>query len=109
MSPEPRREPEVNKLFRLAWKHGASHLYLEVGMAPRLKIRGRFRAVSMPPSSQVDLESLLYPIMKEQQRQDLAEEGVVEFGHVVGKDECRFDCSVSKTRGQLSLVACSIG
>ena len=110
-SPEPRlpgtlkREPEVNKLFRMVMKHEGSDLHLKVGLPPMMRLRGEIRQMQMPPLTQDDMERLLFPIMGERQHKQLEEDGGADFAHVVGQDECRFRVNLFKQRGHLSLVA----
>lgn len=101
----PKREPDVNKLFRMVMKHEASDLHLKVGQPPMMRIRGDIRRVDMRPLSQEDMERLLLPQLKEHHRRILEEEGGVDFSYVVGEDECRFRVSLFKQRGKLSLVS----
>src|SRR5262245_44960359 len=100
-----RREPEVNKLFRMVMKHEASDLHLKVGQAPMMRLRGDIRRVEMRPLTQEDMERLLLPGLTPRQRKILDEEGGVDYCHVVGQDECRFRVSLFRQRGKLSLVS----
>src|SRR5437773_336948 len=87
---EVRREPEVNKLFRMVMKHEGSDLHLKVGLPPMMRLKGVIRHMEMRPLTQEDMERLLYPVMSERLRQILEETGGADFAHVVGNDECRF-------------------
>jgi twitching motility protein PilT len=100
-----RREPEVNKLFRMVMKHEASDLHLKVGQPPMMRLRGDIRRMDMRPLTQADMERLLYPNLSEKHRKILDEEGGVDFSWVVGHDECRFRVSLFKQRGRLSLIS----
>jgi twitching motility protein PilT len=100
-----RREPEVNKLFRVVMKHEASDLHLKAGQPPMMRLRGDIVKVNAPPLSPEDMERLLLPLLKPEHRKILDEEGGVDFSHVIGTDECRFRVSLFKQRGRLSLVA----
>jgi twitching motility protein PilT len=102
---EVRKEPEVNKLFRMVMKHEASDLHLKVGLPPMMRLRGDIRRMEMRPLTQEDMERLLLSNLKESHRKILDEEGGVDFSYVVGQDECRFRVSLFKQRGRLSLVA----
>src|SRR5215468_9988558 len=102
---EPRKEPEVNKLFRMVMKYEASDLHLKVGQPPMMRYKGDIRRVEMRPLTQEDMERLLLPQLKEKHRKILEDEGGVDFSYVVGQDECRFRVSLFKQRGRLSLVA----
>src|SRR3954451_6310682 len=87
-APAPaRREPEVNKLFRMVMKHEGSDLHLKVGQPPMMRLKGDIRKADMRPLTQEDMERLLLPTLNERQRRILDEEGGVDFSYVVGKDE----------------------
>jgi twitching motility protein PilT len=101
----PRREPEVNKLFRAVMKFEGSDLHLKVGLPPMMRLKGDIQKMNAPPLTQEDMERLLYPVLTERQRRILEETGGADFAHVVGNDECRFRVNLFKQRGRLSLVA----
>jgi twitching motility protein PilT len=101
----PRREPEVNKLFRAVMKFEGSDLHLKVGLPPMMRLKGDIQKMNAPPLTQEDMERLLYPVLSERQRRTLEETGGSDFAHVVGNDECRFRVNLFKQRGRLSLVA----
>jgi twitching motility protein PilT len=102
---EARREPEVNKLFRLVMKHEGSDLHLKVGLPPMMRLRDVIRQMESKPLTQEDMERLLYPIMTEHHRKLLEETGGADFAYVVGQNECRYRVNMFKQRGRLSLVA----
>ncbi|HZY86131.1 MAG TPA: ATPase, T2SS/T4P/T4SS family, partial [Gemmataceae bacterium] len=102
---EPKREPEVNKLFRMVMKHQGSDLHLKVGLPPMMRLRGDIRRMEMRPLTQQDMERLLLPHLDERQLRILTDEGGVDFSYVIGDDECRFRVSLFRQRGKLSLVA----
>jgi len=104
---EPRREPEVNKLFRMVMKHEGSDLHLKVGLPPMMRLKGVIRRMDMRPLTQEDMERLLYPALVPHQRRQLDETGGADYAYIVssGSDECRFRVSLFKQRGRLSLVA----
>src|SRR5437763_4497676 len=105
-APEPpRKEPEVNKLFRMVMKYEASDLHLKVGNPPMMRLKGDIRRMEMRPLTQEDMERLLLPCLNARQRRILDEEGGVDFSYVVGQDECRFRVSLFRQRNRLSLVA----
>src|SRR5437867_4530339 len=102
---EVKREPEVNKLFRMVMKFEASDLHLKVGQPPMLRLKGDIRRLEMRPLTQEDMERLLLANLQPKHRKILDEEGGVDFSYVVGQEECRFRVSLFKQRGKLSLVA----
>src|SRR5262245_5866246 len=102
---EVKKEPEVNKLFRMVMKHEASDLHLKVGQPPMMRLRGDIRRMDMRPLTQEDMERLLLSQLSPRLRKILDDEGGVDFSYVVGADECRFRVSLFKQRGRLSLVS----
>lgn len=102
---EPRKEPEVNKLFRMVMKYEASDLHLKVGQPPMMRLKGVIRRMEMRPLTQEDMERLLFPIMSERAKKIYFETGGADFAHVVGNDECRFRVNVLNQRGRMGLVA----
>ncbi len=102
---EPRKEPEVNKLFRKVMELEASDLHLKVGQPPMVRMRGDIKRLEMRPLTQEDMERLLLTQLSPKHRKILDEEGGVDFSYVIGQDECRFRVSLFKQRGRLSLVS----
>src|SRR5947208_12978965 len=102
---QAKKEPEVNKLFRMVMKYEGSDLHLKVGQPPMMRLKGDIRRMEMRPLTQEDMERLLLPQLKEAQRKILEEEGGVDFSYVIGQDECRYRVSLFRQRGRLSLVA----
>ncbi|MBJ7495102.1 MAG: PilT/PilU family type 4a pilus ATPase [Gemmataceae bacterium] len=103
--PDATKEPEVNKIFRLAMKLEASDVHLKVGCPPMMRIRGDITRMEMRPLTQQDMEKLLLPLLEPKKRKILDDEGGVDYSYVIGADECRFRVSLFRQRGRLSLVA----
>jgi twitching motility protein PilT len=101
----PKREFEVDKLFRMVMKHEGSDLHLKVGLPPMMRLKGVIRRMDMRPLTQEDMERLLFPTLSPRQRTILDETGGIDFAHIIGADECRFRVNLFKQRGKLSLVA----
>ena len=102
---EVRREPEVNKLFRMVMKHEGSDLHLKVGLPPMMRLRNAIRQMEMKPINSEEMERLLFPIMSPRSQKLLEDTGGADFAHVIGQDECRFRVNIFRQRGKLSLVA----
>jgi twitching motility protein PilT len=98
---ESKREPEVDKLFRMVMKHEGSDLHLKVGLPPMMRLRGIIRQMEMKALSRDDMERLLYPIMSQHHRDILENTGGADFAHIIGDDECRFRVNIFKQRGYL--------
>jgi twitching motility protein PilT len=102
---EVRREPEINKLFRMVMKHEGSDLHLKVGLPPMMRLKNAIRQMEMRPLSQEDMEHLVDPVLTERARRNLDETGGADFAYIVGNEECRFRVNLFKQRGRYSLVA----
>ncbi len=105
LSAQPRREPEVNKLYRMVMKHEGSDLHLKVGLPPMMRLRNVIRQMEMKPLTQEDMERLMLPTLSPRQKKILEETGGIDYAHVVGDDECRFRVNLFKQRGKLSVAA----
>src|SRR3954467_11527367 len=84
---QAKKEPEVNKLFRMVMKHEGSDLHLKVGQPPMMRLKGDIVRMQMRPLTQHDMERLLLPLLSERQRRILDVEGGVDFSYIVGQDE----------------------
>src|SRR5438128_1245804 len=102
---EVRREPEINKLFRMVMKHEGSDLHLKAGSPPMMRLRNAIRQMDMRALSADDLERLLWPILPDRCKKLLEDTGGADFAYVIGNDECRFRVNLFKQRGRHSLVA----
>src|SRR5687767_11650538 len=66
-----KKEPEVNKLFRMVMKHEGSDLHLKVGQPPMMRLRGDIRRMEMRPLTQEDMERLFFPVLQAKHRKIL--------------------------------------
>src|SRR5437879_5690410 len=105
MPAEAKREPEVNKLFRMVMKHEGSDLHLKVGLPPMMRLRNAIRHMEMKPINSEEMERLLFPIMSPRSQKLLEDTGGADFAHIIGHNECRFRVNIFRQRGDLSLVA----
>src|SRR5688572_2369184 len=95
-----KREPEVNKLFRMVMKHEGSDLHIKVGLPPMMQLKGVIRQMQMRPLTQEDAERLLAPLMSEHYRKIFDDTGGSDFAHIIGEDECRFRVNLFHQRGR---------
>jgi twitching motility protein PilT len=105
MPADVKREPEVNKLFRMVMKYEGSDLHLKVGLPPMMRLKGVIRQMEMRPLSQEDMERLLFAVLKDHHKKILEDTGGADFAYVVGEEEGRFRVNLFYQRGKLSLVA----
>src|SRR5215471_9798925 len=86
--PEPqqaadvKREPEVNKLFRMVMKYEASDLHLKAGQPPMMRLKGVIRRMDMRALSADDMQRMLFAIMTDHHKKQLAEYGGADFAHI---------------------------
>jgi twitching motility protein PilT len=104
MDASTQREPEINKLFRMARKYEASDLYLRVGSPPLIKLRGAIQQAEMRPLSQEDLECLIPPILYAEQWQLVGEGKGVAFVYAFDEGDV-YHVKVSSNDGRLRLSA----
>jgi hypothetical protein len=102
------REPEINKLFRVARKYRASDLYLDVGSAPRIRLRGVNRHMDMRPLMQEDLVRLVSPILYGEQLQRLGQGEEISFTYAFEEGDA-YRVGVCDKGGRFSLSAHWLG
>ncbi len=99
-----KREPEINKFFRVAIKTRASDLHLKAGQPARLRIQDELRSTTGETLSEERLEQLTFEILSEEQRQFFAKNGTLDFSYGVTEED-RFRVNIFRQRGMVSLVA----
>jgi twitching motility protein PilT len=104
----PQSEFMINKLFHLASKQGASDLYLRVGSAPLLRIDGLTRPQDMRPVTPEDLELLVLPLLYDEQRRRLQQQGTVVFTYEL-EEGVAYRVTVSREGTELGLSAHRLG
>ncbi len=88
--------------LKLMALHGASDLFLSVGVAPTLKIQGALRHLSMPPLGPGSVKALAESIMSEAQKQRFERDLECDFA-VALKDIGRYRINVFVQRGQVAM------
>ncbi len=81
----------------------ASDIHLTVGRAPTFRIDGTLIPLEEEPLTAEEMEKFFYPIMKEQQREDLNQYGQVDFSYTLGENG-QFRVNVFKQKGKLASV-----
>ena len=99
-----KREPEINKFFRVAIKTRASDLHLKAGQPARLRIQDELRSTTGETLTEERLEQLTFEILSEEQRQSFAKNGTLDFAYSVTEED-RFRVNIFRQRGMVSLVA----
>ncbi|MEW4529721.1 PilT/PilU family type 4a pilus ATPase [Maioricimonas sp. JC845] len=95
-------EPEINKLFRLQIKHGASDLHLQAGKPAMLRVKGTIRELNMPPLTDTQLWSMFNEAMDDRNKRIMDENGGCDFAHIVNYEGHNWRFRVNLFR-QLSL------
>lgn len=99
----PEQHGELIPYLRLMALHGASDLFLSVGVAPTLKIQGALRHLGTPPLPPGAVKTLAESIMDEVQRQRFARDLECDFA-VALKDIGRYRINVFIQRGQVAMA-----
>jgi twitching motility protein PilT len=99
-----KREPEINKFFRVAIKTRASDLHLKAGQPARLRLQDELRSTTGETLTEERLEQLTFEILTEEQRQLFAKNGTLDFAYSVTEED-RFRVNIFRQRGMVSLVA----
>ena len=81
----------------------ASDIHLTVGCAPTFRIDGTLIPLEEEPLTEEEMEKFFYPIMKEQQREDLNKYGQVDFSYII-EENGQFRVNVFKQKGKLASV-----
>ncbi len=96
--------PEIDKLFTIMAKHGASDLHLKVGCQPMLRLNGSIRELESRPLSDPDLEKLIYGILTEDEIDAFETHGDLDKAHSI-EEVGRFRVNIFRQRGHTGLVA----
>ena len=100
-------DPELNKLFRLQIKHGASDMHLQTDKPCMLRIKGAIRELQMPPLSAEQLWAMFYEVMDDRNKRIMEQNGGADFSHVVNYEgtNWRFRVNLFKQLGKPGLCA----
>jgi twitching motility protein PilT len=109
----PRRELEVDKLFRALVKLSGSDLHLKVGRPAHIRVAGTLKPLSTPPIDSETMTRILMemidsdPRLKERRRKIFEDDGGVDFAHILEVDgkPWRFRVNILQQMGQMGLVA----
>lgn len=94
----------INRLFRACQKLGASDVHLKAGAPPRFRLPAGVRTAQEPPLSSEAIESLVFEVITDLQKEYFLEHGALDFAHQV-PDLDRFRVNVFRQRGMTSVAA----
>jgi twitching motility protein PilT len=101
------KEIEIDKIFRLAIKHGASDIHLQVERQPVFRIRGTLHELQMESIDEEQMIELTFPMMDKRNLEIFHRDGGADFAKIVhqnGKD-WRFRVNLLTQLGKVGMVA----
>lgn len=99
-----KKAPEIEKLFRVVIKSDASDLHLKVGMPPKIRIHSKLKNTTGEVLTPEKIQSLVFEIMSEDQKQHFQKYGQLDFAYQVGEMD-RFRINAFSQRGNMSMAA----
>ena len=90
---------QIEDLLQLTVDQRASDLHISVGLPPVLRIDGKLLRSSIPPLTSKDMESLIFPMLTNDQRRTLEQNWELDMSYGVSKLG-RFRVNVYKERGK---------
>ena len=101
------KDIEIDKIFKLAIKHGASDIHLQVGRPPVFRIRGTLRELQMPPIGESEMIELTFPMMDQRNLDIFQRDGGADYAKIVPQDgkNWRFRVNLLTQLGKVGMVA----
>lgn len=98
---------EIDKIFRLAIKHGCSDIHLQVGRPPVFRVKGTLRELQMDAIGEEEMIHLTFPMMDQRNLDIFHRDGGADFSKVVSDngDEWRFRVNLMTQLGMVGMVA----
>lgn len=103
----PGKEIEIDKIFRLAIKHGASDIHLQVNKPPTFRVKGTLRELQMDPIGESQMVELTFPLMDQRNLDIFHRDGGADFAKIVVQDgdPWRFRVNLLTQMGRVGMVA----
>ncbi|HAD61713.1 MAG TPA: twitching motility protein PilT [Planctomycetaceae bacterium] len=104
---DPRKDIEINKIFRLAVQKNCSDIHLQADRPPIFRIRGTLVPLDMPALSESALIKLCFPMMDQRNLDIFHRDGGADFSKVVELegDPWRFRVNLLTQLGKVGMVA----
>ncbi|HUG92456.1 MAG TPA: PilT/PilU family type 4a pilus ATPase [Planctomycetaceae bacterium] len=104
---EPGKELEIDKIFRLSVKHGASDIHLQVGRPPIFRVKGTLRELQMDAIHEAQMIELTFPMMDQRNLDIFHNTGGADFAKimVLDGDPWRFRVNLLTQLGKVGMVA----
>lgn len=95
---------EIDKLYEIVNKHGASDLHLKADSPPILRISGTPRELNSRPLTNEDLQRLVYGMLTPEQIKEFETTGDLDIAYAP-KDIGRYRVNLFRQRGSISMAA----
>ncbi len=104
---DPKKEIEIDKIFRAAVKLGASDIHLQVGSPPIFRVRGGLKPLEMPALDESRMIELTFPMMDERNLAIFHRDGGADYAKVMvyDKEPWRFRVNLFTQLGKVGMVA----
>ncbi len=104
---EQGKEIEIDKIFRLAIKHGCSDIHLQVGRPPVFRIKGSLRELQMDPIDNDKMIELCFPMMDQRNLDIFHRDGGADFAKTMVSDDepWRFRINLMTQLSKVGMVA----
>ncbi len=103
MTSGPTAPRSVAPLLRALVELGGSDLHVKAGVAPRVRIDGRLRALSTPALTAADTEAIAAEVMRADQVEQFARSNEADFAYTID-GLARFRVNAFRQRGDVGLV-----
>ncbi|MBD3674011.1 MAG: PilT/PilU family type 4a pilus ATPase [Planctomycetaceae bacterium] len=103
----PKKEIEIDKIFRLGIKHGASDIHLQVNRPPIFRVKGTLRALEMDPISEEEMIKLTFAMMDQRNLDIFHRDGGADFAKTIIQDgeSWRFRVNLLTQLSKVGMVA----
>ena len=100
------QELEIDKIFRLAVKHDASDIHLQVNRPPVLRVKGTLRELQMDPIGEEEMIDLTFPMLDQRNLDIFHRDGGADFSKRIVQegDEWRFRVNLLTQLGLVGMV-----
>jgi twitching motility protein PilT len=104
---DPKKEIEIDKVFRAAVKLNASDIHLQVGSPPILRIRGALKPLEMAKLDDSKMIELTFPMMDQRNLDIFHRDGGADYAKVMTYEgePWRFRVNLFTQMGKIGMVA----
>lgn len=88
----------IEEILEKVVSQGGSDLHISTGLPPVIRVDGILRRTDAPPLSSDDVETLLFPMLSNEQRRKLEQEWELDFSYGI-QGLCRFRVNFYKDKG----------